>query len=118
MLTVIAIVVIIIIVVIFSVFKGKPSNKDEEAELYVAFNEPYFIKPDELVDLLSLLAEGESNEFTYTLILRGDYSIQSKIALDVYFSIHDYTCSIVKMTNTNDIINVELMFVKNTNIVK
>jgi len=107
--TLIAIIVIFIISIVFLIFR-KPTPLKKTPEIYVLFNEPYFIKPHELVELINLLNLNNVSEFTHTLELRGESSEPPKIEFENYFSMYSYKCTVNKLNQDGDTTTVESTF--------
>lgn len=109
----IGIILIVVIVILFFVIKRNPVVENEEAELYVLFNDPYFVKPHELAELLFILASTTDEKIEYVLCVFGNIEAKAKIPLEKYFSMYDYNCVITKTEPVNkDKFQVTLQFTK------
>lgn len=111
---IIGIILILTIVFLFLLLKRKPDIElNETEELYVLFDEPYFVKPHELTQLLFVLASSNKNEIQYEMTIIGNSNATPKIPLDKYFSMYDYNCEISKIESINkDKFQVALTFIK------
>lgn len=111
----IGIILIIVIVILYFLIKRSPKVvEEEEPELYVLFNDPLFIKPHELSELLSILVTSTDLVITRELCLHGDSMVTPIVPLDKYFSVYDYNCVVTKTEPMNqDTFKVTLTFTKN-----
>lgn len=97
-----SILLIVFILIIFSIFKrSSPTKIEEEPALFVMFDEPFFIEPHKLVELISGLALGTDASTTRELYLHGDPEATPKISFEKYFSMYGYKCTITKTEVVN-----------------
>lgn len=112
----IGIILIVVLTILYFILKRKPIEIEEGPELFIMFNDPLFIEPHELVDLVSILASGVEHSPTRVLYLHGDLDATPKIPIDKYFSMYDYKCVVTKTELVNkDTFRVFLSFTKNHN---
>jgi hypothetical protein len=110
----IGIILIVVIVILYFLIKRNPVITEENEDIFVLFNDPFFIKPHELTELVFLLASSTDAELTHVLILHGDLEVSPSLPLDKYFSMYDYTCVVTKTEPVNkDTFKVTLTFTKN-----
>jgi hypothetical protein len=110
----IGIILIVVIVILYFLIKRNPETIQEEPDLFVLFDDPFFIKPHELTELLSILVSSTDREITHVLFLHGDSSLSPSVPLDKYFSMYDYTCAITKIEPMNkNTLKATLTFTKN-----
>ena len=110
----IGIILIIVIVILYFLIKRNPPTIPEQNEdLFVLFNDPFFIRPHELTELLYLLASSNDAQLTHTLMINGDLKVSPTLSLDKYFSMYDYECVVTKTEPINtDTFIVTLTFTK------
>lgn len=99
----ISIILIIIITILYFILKRPQlSVAEEESHLVVAFNDPLFIEPHELVKIITMLGSSSVDETkTYILYLHGDSHVEPLIPINKYFSMFDYKCTVLKKEELN-----------------
>lgn len=97
----IGIILIVVIVILYFIIKRNPTIVQENEDLFVLFDDPFFIRPHELTELLYLLASSTDAEITHTLTVNGDSEVSPSLPLDKYFSMYDYRCVVTKTEQVN-----------------